>query len=117
MRLACLFACLTALATPSFAQGVEGSYALRGTNPDGSSYVGSVEISAISEVTCEIVWSTGGQESVGICMRYHNAFAAAYTLNEDIGLLIYEIRPDGSMEGTWTVAGQDGVGTEILIPQ
>lgn len=105
------------LAAAGAAHAVEGRYAVQGTNPDGSTYEGAAEIVAISEVTCEITWITGDTESTGVCMRYHNAFAAAYVLNEDIGLLIYEIMDDGSMRGTWTIAGQDGVGEEVLIPQ
>lgn len=101
----------------SLAQEVVGTYAVEGTNPDGSTYTGMAEITPLSDVTCEVVWTTNGQESTGICMRYHNAFAAAYALNDDIGLLIYEIMPDGTMQGTWTIAGSDGVGTEVLIPQ
>ena len=101
----------------SHAQEVVGSYAVKGTNPDGSTYTGMAEITPLSDVTCEVVWTTDGTDSTGICMRYENAFAAAYTLNDDIGLLIYEIMPDGTMQGTWTIAGSDGVGTEVLIPQ
>ena len=32
------------------------------------------------------------------------------------GLLIYEIKDDGSLEGTWTIADKSGVGTETLKP-
>lgn len=111
------FAASVLLASAALAEGIEGVYVVQGTNPDGSTYQGEAQISALSDVTCEITWVTAGQESTGICMRYHNAFAAAYALNDDIGLLIYEIMADGTMTGTWTVAGQDGVGTESLIPQ
>ena len=117
MRKIAIAATFLTLAAAGAAQAVEGSYAVQGTNPDGSTYGGSVEIVAVSEVTCAITWITGDTESTGICMRYGNAFAAAYVLNEDIGLLIYQIMDDGSMRGTWTVAGQDGVGEEVLIPE
>ncbi len=117
MRRFTAFATGLLFAGAAMAQGIEGVYVVQGTNPDGSTYQGAAQISALSDVTCEITWVTDGQESTGICMRYHNAFAAAYALNDDIGLLIYEILQDGTMTGTWTVAGQDGVGTETLIPE
>ena len=38
-------------------------------------------------------------------------------VGDAIGLVIYEIKGDGTLEGLWTVAGEDGVGTEKLIPE
>jgi hypothetical protein len=117
MRQIAALAATLFLAGAGMAQAVAGFYTLQGQNPDGSTYEGDVEIVPLSEVTCEITWVTGGDVSTGICMRYDNAFAAAYTLNDDVGLLIYQIMPNGTMQGTWTVAGQDGVGQETLIPK
>lgn len=99
------------------AQDVGGSYSVEGTNINGSPYTGTAEITLLSETTCSIEWTTGPTTSTGICMRNGNAFSAGYVLGEAIGLLIYEIMQDGSMQGIWTVAGQDGTGTEILTPQ
>lgn len=110
---------LFALASCSLAaaQDVGGSYAVEGTNINGSPYGGTAEITLLSETTCAIEWTTGSTTSSGICMRNGNAFSAGYVLGDAIGLLIYEIMEDGSMEGIWTVAGQDGTGTETLTPQ
>ena len=72
------------------AQQVGGLYDIEGTN----------------DATCEI-----------ICMQNGNAFSAGYILGDAIGLLIYEVMDDGSLQGIWTVAGQDGTGTEILKPR
>lgn len=95
---------------------VGGTYRVEGTNPNGSPYKGTATISVTSSNTCRIVWKTGGTTSDGICMRNQDAFSAAYVLQGDVGLVIYEINPDGSMTGLWTVADQEGVGTERLIP-
>lgn len=110
---------LLALATCSLAsaQDIGGSYAVTGTNIDGSSYTGTAEITVLSETTCAIEWTTGDTTSTGVCMRNGIAFAAAHVQNDILGLLIYEVYEDGSMEGIWTVTGQDGVGTETLTPQ
>ena len=99
------------------AQDVGGSYAVEGTNLDGSAYTGTAEITLLSETTCAIEWTTGETTSSGVCMRNGIAFSAAHVQNDVLGLLIYEVLEDGSMEGIWTVTGQDGVGTETLTPQ
>ena len=89
---------------------------MRGVNPDGSKYGGTAEITVTSKNTCRIVWDVG-TESSGICMRNGIALAAGYVLKDKIGLVIYEIRDDGILDGIWTVADQDGVGSEVLIPK
>ena len=94
-----------------------GQYDVRGTNPDGSKYKGTADITVTSTTTCRIVWHLGGDTSDGICMRNGIALAAAYQLKDKIGLVIYEIRDDDTLDGIWTIADEDGSGTELLIPQ
>jgi hypothetical protein len=102
----------------SAAEGdVGGSYDVLGKNPDGSEYKGTAVIEVTTENTCRITWQTGGSSSSGICMRNGNAFAAGYALGEKVGLVIYEMKGDGSMVGVWTIADQAGVGSEVLTPQ
>ena len=113
LLVAIVFACL--LGSAAFAQAVGGNYRVEGKNADGSSYSGTAEIIVTTDNTCRIVWTVGSTSS-GICMRNQNAVAAAYELGDDIGLIIYELKADGSMEGIWTIADQEGVGLEVLIP-
>lgn len=101
----------------AIAQSIGGVYQVEGTNFDGSPYSGTAEIKAASDSTCTIVWSTAGQISRGICMRHGNAFAAGYSLGKAIGLVVYQVMQDGTMQGIWTIAGQSGNGTEILTPK
>jgi hypothetical protein len=49
-------------------------------------------------------------------MRNGIAFSAGYVLNGKVGLVIYEIKGDGTLEGLWTLADQNGVGGERLVP-
>lgn len=105
---------LVMLAAPAAAQDVGGRYVVNGTTLNGGTYSGEAEITPTSAVTCQIVWNTGGQISKGICMRQGNVFSAAYSVDGQVGMVIYGINPDGSMQGTWTVAGMNGVGTEAL---
>ena len=98
------------------AQEIGGKYTTEGTNLDGSPYTGTAEITLTSETTCTIEWITGSTTSQGICMRNNNAFSAAYVLGDAIGLVIYLVQDDGSMQGLWTIAGKEGNGTENLTP-
>ncbi|MEJ1161863.1 hypothetical protein [Prosthecomicrobium sp. N25] len=104
-------------AGPAAAQNIGGSYTVRGTNFDGTAYTGTASITLTSNTTCRIVWQTGASASTGICMRTHDSFAAAYVLGNKIGLVLYQIRPDGSLDGTWTIADESGAGTEVLTPR
>ena len=99
------------------AQNIGGDYQVDGTNLDGSKYGGTAHIEITSGTTCEIYWTTGNTTSSGICMRNQNAFSAGYVLGDAIGLIIYEIKDNGVLDGIWTIAGQDGTGTETLTPQ
>jgi hypothetical protein len=96
---------------------IGGSYRVVGKNPNGSEYSGTAEIVVTTGNTCRITWVTGGTTSQGICMRNGIAFAASYVLGNDIGLIIYEVNNNGSMDGLWTIADTPGVGTESLIPR
>lgn len=103
------------LVMPAYAQSVEaGTYEVRGTNLDGSKYEGTARIKLTSETTCSIEWKTGDTSSRGICMLYDNAFAASYKLGDSVGLVIYEVKGNGVLEGVWTISGEDGSGTETL---
>ena len=116
MRILALLAALVLAGSGAMAQDLTGHYRVKGTNLDGSIYEGEAQITATSEFTCEIVWQTGSTTSSGICMRDGNAFSAGYELNGKIGLVIYLIDDNGTLDGTWTVAGVNAVGTEILTP-
>ena len=98
------------------AQNLPGKYNVEGKNLDGSAYSGPAEIVATSETTCRIRWQTGDTTSEGICMRNGSSFAAGYVLGKSIGLVVYEMKDDGSLNGVWTIADQNGVGEEVLTP-
>lgn len=105
---------LLLMANQATAQDISGSYMAAGTNLDGSSYSGEAQITMNGKETCEIVWTTGSTTSGGFCMQRGNAVAAAYELGDSVGLVIYLIKKDGTLNGTWTLAGKTGLGTEIL---
>jgi hypothetical protein len=99
---------------PAAAQTVGGRYQVQGTNPNGSNYSGTAEVVPRGD-TCRITWHVGS-EWRGICMVSGGSFAASYRSGDTFGLLIYQIQPDGSLSGVWTLADGGGRGTETLIP-
>lgn len=107
---------LVVLASSASAQTISGRYQVAGKNFNGSNYSGTAEIVTTSNNTCRISWVTGSTTSRGICMRNGNTFAAGYNMAGAVGLVIYEIKPDGSLDGLWTIADQPGMGTERLVP-
>jgi len=118
IRTAIIGLALIGLASAAQARDVGGNYKANGTNFDGSPYSGTASISITSNTTCEITWVTGSTTSSGFCMRNQDAFAAGYVMGDStIGLVIYKIMPDGTLNGIWTIAGKNGAGTEVLTPQ
>ena len=105
----------TSIASVALAQSVGGTYTVAGTNPNGSTYSGTAQITP-SGSSCNITWETG-TTSKGVCMLANKAFAAFYQLGSDYGLVVYELQPDGSLKGYWTIADKEGVGGEILTPK
>jgi hypothetical protein len=105
---------LAAASTAASAQTVGGQYRVNGTNFDGSPYSGTATITP-SNSTCRIEWYTGST-ATGFCMLANKAFAAAYKLQGSVGLIVYELLPDGTLKGYWTIADKEGAGTEVLTP-
>ena len=116
VKCAALAAAFAASIATASAQEIGGRYRVSGTNLNGSRYTGTAEIAVTSPTTCRIVWKAGGTTSTGICMRRDNVFAAAYQGGGVVGLVIYEIKPDGVLDGVWTIADKRGSGTDVLTP-
>jgi hypothetical protein len=105
------------MAAPTLAQtSIGGHYKVEGTNLNGTTYSGEATITLTSDTTCAIEWVTGSTTSVGICMRNDASFSAAYRMDDIVGLVIYKVMADGSMNGLWTIANNGGAGTEVLTP-
>ena len=119
MRRLLLAASILALAAaPAFAADFKaGTYNVEGTNLDGTPYKGTAVVKVLSDTTCEIDWTTGSTTSVGLCMMMDGVVSAAYRQGDNVGVTMYHVNDDGSLTGAWTVAGQNGSGTENLTPQ
>jgi hypothetical protein len=111
-----LFATVLTVSAQAENTAIGGTYKVEGTNINGTTYSGEATISLTSETTCEIHWTTGATTSDGICMRNDDSFAAAYQLGDVVGLVIYKVAADGTLNGLWTIASNGGNGTEVLTP-
>jgi hypothetical protein len=92
-------------------------YDVDGTNPDGSRYSGALAIEVISNTTYAVRWDIAGAVYRGFGMRMNDALSATYTLDGQPGLIMYEVRPNGILQGIWAVRGQSGNGTERATPR
>lgn len=87
--------------------GLGGTYTVRGTNPDGSSYTGDVKIKPQGG-NYQFTWTINGETFTG------NGTLNGSTLTVEWAQpapAIYEVKNDGRLlEGTWA----NGEGTETL---
>ena len=92
--------------TDEQAKTVAGVYLCEGNNPDGSPYVGLVEISAIKD-TYVVHWQLGDQDDVfGVGIFRDGVLAVSY-FGGAPAVAMY--RPDGDrLIGQWTIGGADG---------
>ena len=109
--LACTVMSLSALA------GVEGSYACRGTNPDGSPYSGTVEITQHGEGYL-VAWSIGGSGYSGTGIFSENQLSASWGVKgSEYGIVVYKLENDGRLVGKWLNPSSVKYGTETLTPR
>ncbi|NIT37035.1 MAG: hypothetical protein GTN49_11150 [candidate division Zixibacteria bacterium] len=114
MRTVVLLVSTCALAAAAFGD-VVGEYQGSGTNPGGQgSYTCDVAITKSGDVYA-VQWFFDGElgyEGVGIVKD--DLFCVGYTSSGSYGVVVYEVKADGSLDGTWTGAGATNVGTEKL---
>jgi hypothetical protein len=89
-----------------------GSYAVRGTNPDGSVYEGTLRITEGGKLY-EFVWEAGNV-FVGEGIQRGDRVAVAYP-SDSCQVALYDIGPDGTLTGDW-VGQEDTFGTETATP-
>ncbi len=95
------------------AQTIGGRYTVAGTNPNGSPYRGTAEIIPLANGACRITWQVGTTWN-GVCLVATGAVGAVYRSGNASGLAVYDLQPDGSLRGVWTLG--EKTGTEILTP-
>jgi hypothetical protein len=92
---------------------IAGKYNIVGTNPDGGSYKGTLEIIPHGDVY-QFRWDAGTQyDGVGVANGNVVAVAFANGANgKGCGVVDYEIAGDGTLDGRWGYWGVDAAGSE-----
>lgn len=105
------------LPPPAEIFSVGGMYEVKGTNPDGTPYSGTVKISQAGSVYL-FGWNVGASYG-GIGIRNKNILAVSWGSGKEAvnGIVLYTINPDGSLEGSWATPQSTMLGTEKLTPQ
>ena len=100
--------------------GIELSshYTVAGTNPDNRPpYQGEVTITR-NGVWYDIVWTIGADTFKGFGILEERVLFVRW-IGPDcrgFGIATYTVQVDGTLNGIWTIDGQDGQGTEVLTP-
>jgi len=100
--------------TDNMGEGIEGLYNAVGTNPDGSEYSCSLQVTKTGEVY-EWYWFNCG-EYTGVGIQDGNIVSVAYGDNA-CSAISYHVEEDGSLNAIWAYVGQTDTGTEIVTPK
>lgn len=102
---ALVFATFAAWADPS------GSYAVKGTELDGTAYSGTLEIAKVGDVYELTYTFDDGTKQEGSAVGDDSFLAYGYGDNEELGVGLMTGK-DGNWEGIWTHVGADKMSTE-----
>jgi hypothetical protein len=104
------------LSLPAAAQR-SGVYDVTGTALDGTEYTGTLTLQQVGIASFRILWTIGADNIEGVGMVSGLTFSTAFQIGDQAGMAIYEIRPNGSLEGQWTVIGAFTSGRETARPR
>jgi hypothetical protein len=96
------------------AAGVEGEYSGYGTTPYGTSYRCDVTVARKGDAYV-VTWYLEGKVSYkGTGILKDDTLVVGYAAPEGYGVVAYEVKADGSLEGEWAAKGGSKAGTETL---
>jgi hypothetical protein len=91
---------------------IEGMHTVKGLNPDGTSYQGSLTITKTGE-TYQLEWEILGRKIKGVAIKVDDALFATSVYDGTFGVVGYAF--DGPRaKGVWTTDGESKLGTENL---
>ena len=93
-----------------------GSYNVKGANPSGTSYSGTVKVERTGQ-TYRVTWDVGSQTYVGTGIGSKDFIAVSYRSGSQTGLALYSQDSDGKWSGVWTYADGRQIGTESWTEQ
>jgi hypothetical protein len=103
---------LNARAATNIEGRIEGQYAVKGVNPNGSQYVGTLEVKRTGAAV-RLIWQVGKSKYVGTGLQTDNVLSVAYSVPGAVGcgVVVYRISPN-LLNGVWTICGSETVGVE-----
>lgn len=107
---------------PPKERDITGTYAGSGTDIGGQQYKVTVEIEKEKDAY-QVKWiSPNGQGWFGVGIRTGDTLSVSWAGRTDkgvmVGVMVYRIKKDGTLEGTWSMLGAKGVvRTETLTPE
>ncbi|MFN8527313.1 MAG: hypothetical protein U0670_01725 [Anaerolineae bacterium] len=104
----------TAYAQEALPINIAGTHNVTGTNPDGTEYTGTLEVSADNQVHT-FVWNLNGTQIPGVGIMRGNHVAVGFG-GETCSVGSYFLYPNGTLSGQWTIVGRNTVGGEVAIP-
>lgn len=102
MRSLFVAAALLWSATAAFAADPTGSYEVQGTNPDNTTYSGTVTVTQTGQ-TYKVVWKVGGDTFTGTAIGNQDFLAISYVYDKDTGLVLLG-SDGGNWNGVWAYA-------------
>ena len=99
----------TETATRTSGSGIEGSYEVKGSNPDGTNYGGKLNVKK-QGAGYSFEWNAGNT-SKGFGIQGADMVAVGFG-GSKCGFVGYDVLPDGTLQGKWGSAGSSAVGTE-----
>ena len=94
------------------AANIEGVHAVKGLNPDGTNYEGSVTISKTGD-TYQLQWEVLGRTIKGVGIKAGDALFAASVYDGSVGVISYTFEGLRA-KGVWTTEGESRLGSENL---
>jgi hypothetical protein len=98
---------------------IAGKYDGKGTDITGAAYATTVTIDEEGDAF-RVGWNSMGQKYVGVGIRSGKVLSVGWLGQAgpntvQLGVMVYEVQKDGSLEGQWTMLGAKGkVRTESL---
>ena len=95
-----------------------GLYSVEGRNADANAtYRGEVAISKDGEAF-KIFWIVGNQQFAGTGILRDGKLAVAFQAQgRMVGIALFDLLPDGTLSGTWTMLGGKELGLEHWKPK
>src|SRR2546421_2486871 len=101
---------------PAPAPDVAGHYNIVGTNPNGATYKGTLEVITRGDVY-QFRWNAGTQYD-GVGVQNGKIVAVAFANGADgkgCGVVDYDMKGDGTLDGKWGYWGTNEAGTESAM--